>query len=436
MDRDIYPDHYYDEGKIPVFCPTMEQFQDFKKFVEATYSYGKQAGIIKIIPPTEWLQSLPNLSAKLENVTIKHPIVQHILGNSGFYTQTNIEKRKKYSVKEFRHLSSTPEYCPPYNRKASATTRISPKRRRSVTAKTSLKRRVSKQAIPEFGEEEFTAPEYTPDFCRELERNYWRNVTYNPPLYGADMPGILFDETTTTWHLGHLDNILNEINVSLPGVNSPYLYFGMWKATFPWHVEDMDLYSINFIHFGAPKQWYAIPPPQHERFERVAQGFFSHEYKKCSQFLRHKTFHISPTILAHHSIPVYKCVQKEGEFIITFPHGYHSGYNLGYNCAESVNFALENWVEIGKKAKPCKCISDAVTIDVASIFDKKAADNEIKQITPQETFQNLPTDALKGWSVFVQPRTEPGIDNQGKLPVLKLVKRSPSRQVNSMHGDF
>ena len=37
--------------------------------------------------------------------------------------------------------------------------------------------------------------------------------------------------------------------------------------------------------------------------------------------------------------------------MVTFPYGYHAGFNLGFNIAESTNFASERWIEFGKKAK-------------------------------------------------------------------------------------
>lgn len=93
----------------------------------------------------------------------------------------------------------------------------------------------------------------------EIERKYWKNVTFNNPVYAADIPGTVYDKDVKEWNIGRLGTILdlikNQYGVHIEGVNTPYLYFGMWKATFAWHTEDMDLYSINYLHFGAPKTW-------------------------------------------------------------------------------------------------------------------------------------------------------------------------------------
>lgn len=32
----------------------MEEFKDFKLFVESIDAFGKKAGIVKVIPPKEW----------------------------------------------------------------------------------------------------------------------------------------------------------------------------------------------------------------------------------------------------------------------------------------------------------------------------------------------------------------------------------------------
>ncbi|KAI9344233.1 JmjC domain, hydroxylase-domain-containing protein [Zopfochytrium polystomum] len=226
----------------------------------------------------------------------------------------------------------------------------------------------------EFDLDEVSA-EFDLAYCKELEKVYWKDLMYSPPMYGADMLGSLFDDNDkNTWNLRTLDNILNRMNCSIPGVNQPYLYFGMWKATFAWHVEDVDLYSINYIHFGAPKQWYVIPPAMARRFECCAQACFPKDACDCQAFLRHKTSLMSPTYLASNGIKVLRLVQQAGEFVITFPFGYHAGFNLGFNCAESVNFATEDWIEVGRKATVCHCIKDSVRLDVDSLFKQAQPD--------------------------------------------------------------
>ena len=74
------------------------------------------------------------------------------------------------------------------------------------------------------------------------------------------------------------------------------------QSFFAWHIEDADLYSVNFLHWGAPKVWYCVPPSSKGRFERLAAGMHPDAYRACKGFLRHKDILISPSILKQYNV--------------------------------------------------------------------------------------------------------------------------------------
>ena len=59
---------------------------------------------------------------------------------------------------------------------------------------------------------------------------------------------------------------------------------------------------------------------------------------------------LSPSVLKSEGIPVYRVVQNPGEFVLTLPRAYHSGFNCGFNCAEAVNVAPVDWLPHGQCA--------------------------------------------------------------------------------------
>lgn len=216
----------------------------------------------------------------------------------------------------------------------------------------------------------YAAPPAATRSFDEMELHYWNTVPYMASLYGADVRNTLMRDARAAgaWNVNQLrtplDLVNTELGVRIDGVNTAYLYFGMWKSSFAWHTEDMDLYSINYLHFGAPKTWYAVPPAHGRQLERLADRLYPEESGRCAAHLRHKTLLISPRVLRDNGIPVQRIEQLAGEFMVTFPFGYHAGFNHGWNCAESSNFASERWVEYGKRARLCQCRTSSVRINM------------------------------------------------------------------------
>ncbi|XP_072219132.1 lysine-specific demethylase 4A isoform X2 [Leuresthes tenuis] len=332
MTSDMVSQNHGSKG-IMTFYPTAEEFKNFSRYIAYMESKGAhKAGLAKIVPPKEWR---PRRSYDdIDDLVIPAPIQQVVTGQSGLFTQYNIQKRAM-TVREFRKIANSDKFCSPHY-----------------------------------------------DDFEELERKYWKNVTFNPPIYGADVNGTLYDTDVKEWNICHLGTILDTVErdsgITIEGVNTPYLYFGMWKTTFAWHTEDMDLYSINYLHFGEPKSWYCVSPEHGKRLERLAKGFFPGSSQNCEAFLRHKMTLISPSILKKYGIPFEKITQEAGEFMVTFPYAYHAGFNHGFNCAESTNFATERWIEYGKQAVLCSCRKDMVKISM-DVFVKKYQPDRYEQ---------------------------------------------------------
>ena len=93
------------------------------------------------------------------------------------------------------------------------------------------------------------------------------------------------------WNLNNLPywpgSLLRHIKTPINGVNVPWLYLGMQFSSFCWHAEDNYLYTINYSHFGAPKQWYGIPGSSAKAFENTAKASLRVRFDEDSDLLNH-----------------------------------------------------------------------------------------------------------------------------------------------------
>jgi len=243
--------------EVPIFYPTLnDMHSSFEAYISSIQGEISKYGICRIIPPKEWKPQ----KVRHTDFYVPKPIKQHATGRRGLFRTLLVEGKPMSVEKEFAPFATAPENQP-----------------------------------------------YSSDDLSKVEREFWKKVTYDPPTYCADVPGTLFGKCKG-WNISCLDTLLSRTleshNIEIPGVNSAYLYFGMWRSLFAWHTEDADLYSVNFIHFGAPKCWYAIAPKDRKRFEILVQGMLPELWRACPQFLRHKEIMISPAILHQNGIEV------------------------------------------------------------------------------------------------------------------------------------
>lgn len=126
------------------------------------------------------------------------------------------------------------------------------------------------------------------------------------------------------------------------------------------------------MHIGAPKIWYGVPSNERGKFEKAAKTKLASLFKQDPNILLDIVTMISPAYLQSQGVTVYKTQQMPGEFIVTFPQSYHSGFSLGLNIGEAVNFATPSWFDHASKGysvyRKCKELPNFIAREKIPVF--------------------------------------------------------------------
>lgn len=206
-----------------------------------------------------------------------------------------------------------------------------------------------------------------------IEREFWGMIERQDPeievKYGADIhnlrPGEISgfpmnDTSNNAYYVEHPFNLtklpfahgslLNYIHTLISGMTVPWIYIGSLFSTFCWHVEDHYTLSANYCHVGATKKWYGIPLRYADAFEALMKSKAPDLFRRQPDLLHQLVTLLSPETLTSHGIECYYADQEPGEYVITYPRVYHSGFNCGFNFNEAVNFTMGNWLSFGKSS--------------------------------------------------------------------------------------
>jgi len=357
--------------QAPVFKPTERQFENPIEYISGLHQIGIKYGAVKIIPPESWKPEF-NIDSKLFTFQARTQHIHKLQEGQGF------AMGRSYTLSEFKKKAEN--YAGIMQRSGLNVHRVA-----------------------------------------DVEKHYWKIVSgmSNPTTveYGSDIPssrvgsGFRLDEKST-WNLCRISresssplSLLEDID----GVNVPWVYCGMLFSSFCWHCEDNYLPSINYLHKGCPKVWYCVASKDSTKLEKAMQANLPCLFEREPDLIHKLCTALDPSILMANGVKVNKIVQTEGTFVVTFPRGYHSGFNTGFNVAEAVNVAYDEWFPYGRQ-----CSNVYATLRRPSVFSyvkllsqwtqlhnslPKTLELELEKVIREETKKIEKLQATHGYKV-------------------------------------
>ncbi|XP_031282041.1 putative lysine-specific demethylase JMJ16 [Pistacia vera] len=370
----------------PVFYPTAEEFEDTLKYIASIRPKAEPYGICRIVPPPSWKPPCPlKEKHKWEGSTFATR-VQRVDKLQNRHSMRKMSKFQNHTRRKRRRCTKMAVDCgtDSGNVPGSGDERFGFEPGPEFTLNKFQKYAdffkaqyfsSNRNDIQNMGVNVTMLQEHREPSVENIEGEYWRIVEKATEeievLYGADLETGVFgsgfpkmpiqvgsasDEwyIKSGWNLNNFPrlpgSVLTYESGDISGVLVPWLYIGMCFSSFCWHVEDHHLYSLNYMHWGAPKIWYGVPGNNALKLEEAMRKHLPDLFEEQPDLLHKLVTQLSPSILKSEGVPVYRCVQNAGEFVLTFPRAYHSGFNCGFNCAEAVNVAPVDWLPHGQIA--------------------------------------------------------------------------------------
>ncbi|XP_050221874.1 putative lysine-specific demethylase JMJ16 [Mercurialis annua] len=373
----------------PVFYPTEEEFEDTLNYIASIRPKAEQYGICRIVPPPSWKPPCPLKEKSIWEGSKFATRVQRVDKLQNRDSLKKMSRTNNHTRKKRRKCMRMEVDCGTDTESISGCTKVGACEadnfgfepgpqftlnmfqkyaddfKAQYFGKNDVIKGVNTAAIQDSWE----------PTVENIEGEYWRIVEKATEeievLYGADLETGVFGSgfpklssqvgsdandryAKSGWNLNNFPrlpgSVLSYESGDISGVLVPWLYIGMCFSSFCWHVEDHHLYSLNYLHWGAPKIWYGVPGKDSMKLEEAMRKHLPDLFDEQPDLLHKLVTQLSPSILKAEGIPVYRCKQNSGEFILTFPRAYHSGFNCGFNCAEAVNVAPVDWLPHGQIA--------------------------------------------------------------------------------------
>ncbi|KAF3436140.1 hypothetical protein FNV43_RR23232 [Rhamnella rubrinervis] len=362
--------------EAPVFHPTEEEFRDTIDYVAKIRPLAETNGICRIVPPSSWNPPETDISVSSTFITQ----IQRIDG-----VEVPCSQNEKTSVSEVTNANG--------NKKRSLRMGLDFESGNGHAANLGA---FGQEPGPKFTFKTFK--KYADDFkgqyfCKNKVRDSnvcstksqwepsveniegeYKRIIENPTeeievLCGDNLdPGVFGcgfptetnpletsrypEDLNSGWNLNNLArlpaSLLSFESNDTSHILVPRARIGMCFSSLQWRVAEHHLYTLSYMHMGAPKIWYCIPAKYSTKFEAVMKKLSPDTLE--AELPRRLAKLVSPSILKSEGIPVFRCIHYPGEYVLVFPGAYHSGFDCGFNCSEEANFAPLDWLPHGRHA--------------------------------------------------------------------------------------